>query len=234
MFYQHRDYYFVIDRDGRNDAFVEKSWSNFPDPDSYNLLVWRRHELENYFIDPDYLAQSEFLIKSKDELCQLILQHSQKRLFLDAVNLVLLGIRERLIQPPKAFFRNPDDFKDRASALTQLKTCVGLDDKQMEVQSLLEQGHRETQLDYWIDRLGGGRQVLEFGLGDWISLLSGKEIFNSIVAQAFTVVDTENQHLQGKAKCTAIARKLLSLSLDSQPTDFRQLVNIIKQRLTSR
>ncbi len=47
LYRQHPDYYFLIDRDHYYDDFVEKCWRNFPDPDTNNLLVWRKRELEN-------------------------------------------------------------------------------------------------------------------------------------------------------------------------------------------
>ena len=47
----HPDYYFLIDRDHHDDDFVERSWANFPDAGSQNLLVWRKREIENYFLD---------------------------------------------------------------------------------------------------------------------------------------------------------------------------------------
>ncbi len=43
----HPTYYFLVDRDHHDDAFVEASWTNFPDPEKKNLLVWPRRELEN-------------------------------------------------------------------------------------------------------------------------------------------------------------------------------------------
>jgi hypothetical protein len=49
----HKNYYFVIDRDYYNDNEVEKTWLNFPDETKNNLLIWRKRELENYFISPD-------------------------------------------------------------------------------------------------------------------------------------------------------------------------------------
>ena len=54
----HPRYYFLIDRDYYDDEFVEKSWQDFPDPDKSNLLVWRRREIENYFLEPSFLKKS--------------------------------------------------------------------------------------------------------------------------------------------------------------------------------
>ena len=56
----HPTYYFLIDRDHYDDSFVEKCWDDFPDPKTNNLLIWRRREIENYFLDPDYLSRSDF------------------------------------------------------------------------------------------------------------------------------------------------------------------------------
>jgi hypothetical protein len=234
MYYQHQNYYFVIDRDGRKDAFVEASWTRFPDPTCYNLLVWRKHELENYFIDPDYLSRSEFLKLSEDQLRDIILKECQQRLFLTAANLVLLGIREELMQPPNASFRNPSEFKDRAAALAKLLGCNGLQQKDSETQALLAPAYREAQLDSWIQRLSGDKAVLEYGVGDWLSLITGKEIFNAVVGRAFEVKDTDNNVVHGRDKCTAIARKLLAQPISAQPNDFRQLVDMIKQRVLTK
>ena len=57
----HPNYYFLVDRDHHDCDFVEQCWSNFPDAGTRNLLVWRRREIENYFLDPDYLARSKYL-----------------------------------------------------------------------------------------------------------------------------------------------------------------------------
>lgn len=233
MFYRHPDYYFIIDRDGRSDPFVDRSWELFPDPNSFNLLVWKKHELENYFIDPVYLLKSEFLIKSESELSSLILRECQKRVYLDAVILTLLELREQLIQPPKASFRNPDEFQDATSALSKLQACVGLCDKLTESTTLLSAAHRKERFEYWLHRLTGGKSVLEYGSGDWLSLMTGKEIFNTIANQIFQVRGSDNQLLAGKQKNIAVARKLLALPLTDQPVDFQNLVNLIQQRLIS-
>jgi hypothetical protein len=66
----HPSYYFVIDRDDQDNETVERSWSDFPDLETDNLLIWRKRELENYFIDPEYIEKSEFLSVSRDDLRQ--------------------------------------------------------------------------------------------------------------------------------------------------------------------
>jgi len=59
LYSYHPTYYFLIDRDHHDDDFVAQCWNHFPDPDKYNLLVWKRREIENYFLDPNYLFPSK-------------------------------------------------------------------------------------------------------------------------------------------------------------------------------
>ena len=75
LIHQHSAYYFLIDRDDQNQITVDDSWSKFPDPNAYNMLIWHKRELENYFIAPDYLEKSSFL-KPDVDVKQRILKES--------------------------------------------------------------------------------------------------------------------------------------------------------------
>jgi hypothetical protein len=52
-----RAHYCVLDRDHRPDAEVEESWRDLADRVS-RLVYWRRHEIENYFLEPQFILQS--------------------------------------------------------------------------------------------------------------------------------------------------------------------------------
>lgn len=60
----HPEYWFVIDRDDWDDTAVEASWQRFPDPAHDNLLIWRKKELESYFLEPDWACRSRYLMPS--------------------------------------------------------------------------------------------------------------------------------------------------------------------------
>ena len=60
LIYHHPSYYFLIDRDDNDDLTVETSWDSFPNVNQHNLLIWKKRELENYFIEPNYLFNSKF------------------------------------------------------------------------------------------------------------------------------------------------------------------------------
>ncbi len=231
MVYQHPSYYFLIDRDGRSDEFVARSWDSFPDTSTYNLLIWRKRELENYFLDPNYLIQSQFLVKSADELQSKLLKQAGFRLYLDAANLVLLEIRDGLMSPAEATFRKPEDFKDRSEALQKLRSCQGLTDKAARTAALIQPSDLERRFDAWLSRMTGGYSTLEHGRGEWLDLMSGKELFHSIANEAFQVKGSEGILLSGRKKHSAIARKLLSMDLEKQPGDFQKLIGLLKQRV---
>lgn len=44
----HPTYYFLIDRDDQDQPTVDRSWSDFPNPETHNIIIWRKRELENY------------------------------------------------------------------------------------------------------------------------------------------------------------------------------------------
>ena len=116
----HPRYYFLIDRDHYDDAFVERSWQNFPDPETDNLLVWRRREIENYFLDPAFLAESAYCQAEESELTTTLVAAAQERLFLDVANSVVSSIREEQKWTWIEHFTNPADFASKEAALDRL------------------------------------------------------------------------------------------------------------------
>jgi hypothetical protein len=96
LYKEHPFYYFLIDRDHNSDTTVNKFWSNFPDPDQNNLLIWKRREIENYFLIPDYLMKSKYISVTKNQLESCLVDTCQKFIFFDIANQVITEIRETL------------------------------------------------------------------------------------------------------------------------------------------
>jgi hypothetical protein len=118
----HPRYYFLIDRDHYDDEFVERSWQNFPDPATDNLLVWRRRELENYFLDPAFLAESVYCEIGEQELTTRLVAAARERLFLDVANTVISAIREEQKWTWMEHFTNLADFASKDEAVDRLVT----------------------------------------------------------------------------------------------------------------
>lgn len=229
----HPSYYFLIDRDDQDQAAVERSWSDFPNPNTHNVIIWRKRELENYFIDPDYLMGSRFLKVSEQELRQRILDECNRRLFLDGANLTLLA-RHRSVRPPFAsHFANPDDFRTRSDGEKRLQETAALLDKETAVAATLSKSAVAVLYATFVDELSGGAIPLQYGVGSWLERMSGKEVFRCIAGTCFQVVAADKSTLQGKVQNKEIAKGLLALPIAQQPADFRQLVDLLRTRVAA-
>lgn len=231
MVWKHPTYYFVADRDGHDLAYVERGWTSFPKPDTYNLIHWRKRELENYFIEPTYLLRSAWLTKSSDEAEAIILAEAQRRLFIEAANLVVLKLRAGILKPPTTWFKQVEKFANRDDALNELQTAAGLAAREKEIGELLQPSNREKLLDEVLSELTGGKPKLEYGSGLWLDLLSGKQIFRAISGAVFRVQDLSGNHLQGEDQNLEVAKGLLKLPLADQPGDFQQLVGLLMTKV---
>jgi hypothetical protein len=227
----HPTYYFLIDRDHLEDEVVEDSWTRFPDPKTDNLLIWRKRELENYFISPGYLAQSEFLSVSEEQLHDRILAACRKRFYMDVVNLVIIRIREELKQKWVELFSRVSDFRTRDEALEMLLELPEFPSRKKETSKAVGRRTLKFQFESRLNEFTGGRETLERGSGKWLDLIRGKDIFQSIAGSCFKVRDSQSRLLQGKEKYLQIAKSLTRLPIERQPADFAELCTLLENRV---
>lgn len=235
MVHVHPTYYFLVDRDGYDDEFIKRSWANFPNTSTHNLLVWPRRELENYFIDPEYLAKSEYLVRSSDVavLRDLVLGEARARLYVEAVNLVLLQLRYTLRRPLAASCALSTQVVDRASAIEHLRRCQPLERWQLDATAACAVDVREQKLDEALEMMTGGRVPLEYGRGRWLELIAGKEILHAVANHPCLVVrGLSGAALQGREKLRELVKGLLRLPIAAQPADLQRLLEILRSRLT--
>jgi hypothetical protein len=231
LIYQHPSYYFLIDRDDQDQTTVDESWFRFPDPNAYNMLIWRKRELENYFIDPEYLEKTSFL-KPSVNLRQRILKECNHRLFLDAVNLTLYALNRALRKPLSIkHFADPFQFQYRNDGILQLEQLTGFANKTTDVINILEKESVKKIYSDFVDELSGGVIPLKYGSGTWLERMSGKEVFRVIANDCFQVLNASDVLLTGKEQNKQIAKELVKLPLDQQPSDFQELVNLLKNRV---
>jgi hypothetical protein len=228
---EYPSYYFLIDRDDQNQENIDKSWQDFPNPDKYNMLIWHKRELENYFIDPDYINQSIYL-KPGIDIQKSILDECNLRLFLDAANLTLYSISRELRRPlPIPHFKNPAEFKDKDAGILKLDGLSAMSEKQASVATVLEQDTVKNRYSEFIEELSGGIIPLRYDLGSWLERMSGKEIFRVLANQCFEVKDLEGNLVKGKEQNKIIAKELVKLPIQEQPQDFQNLVKLLHNKV---
>jgi len=234
LYRYHPDYYFLIDRDHFDDAFVQKCWDKFPDPDTSNLLIWYRRELENYFIIPEYILKSQYLAVSEDELRQSILGCCRRRLFFDAANQVIIWIREEFKKNWIELFKTMDNVKTKDDALNKLIEMPEFTNKKDVVSKQLEKEKISRMFLEILDRLTGGKEEIDYGCGQWLQLLRGKEVLPTIAHKCFRVEDASGRILQGSGKINEMVKDLVRKPLEDQPEDFQKLHRVINERVKTR
>lgn len=230
----HPNYYFLIDRDHHDDDFINQCWDNFPDERTHNLLIWKYREIENYFLEPDYLVYSDFLKVSKKVLANKIKQLCQERLYLDAANQVIVSIREELKRNWIQKFTNPSDFGSREQAVGNLRAANEFETFKNSVADRVDPDDVERRFDHILNKMTQGIEPLEFGNGKWLEMIQGKKVLPRVVhSECFKVVDLEGNLLQGKDKVNQVVKNLLMKDISKQPHDFRELKRIVEKRLYS-
>lgn len=227
LYKHHPTYYFLIDRDHHDDNFVEKCWSEFPNPETNNLLVWRRREIENYFLDPKFLAFSRYHCTTRKSLCKHIVQCARNRVYLDVANQVIVSIREALKRPWIPLFSDLSDFPTEQCALAQLRDANQFDLHRVRVSNLVSFNEIKNRFKYTLESMTGGQEDLIFGKGKWLHFIRGKKVLNQVINSNHFHV----QGLTGREKLNAIIKDLLREDFDSTPDDFIALRDLVKARI---
>lgn len=222
----HRKYYYLVDRDHHDAQTVEACWQNFACKDAPHLLIWRRRELENYFLIPEYICKSTYLKCTVAELQDQIIQEARQRILLDAANLVLVGLREELKKNWIETFPKTQDFDTREHALEQLLNHVQIPQKIASVSCQLHENEVTRRFHEVVDDLFGGQKTLKYAHGSWLERVSGKALLNVIVNKCYKV-ETEKGTLQGEDARKIFIKELLRLPLSEQPNDFQELHRLI-------
>lgn len=226
LHWHHPHYYFLVDRDHHDDHIVEKCWQDFPLESASNLLIWRRRELENYFLIPEYICKSKYIKCSYAELQERIIQEARKRIFLDAANLVIIGLREELKKSWIEVFSDIRYFNTREHALEQLLTDNRIPQKISNVGRQLHRDAIEQRFDEIVAELFGGNDTLQYDYGSWLERVSGKDLLKIIVNTCFQVKPAA-QILQGKEALLEFVKDLLKRPLLDQPSDFQELHRLV-------
>lgn len=225
------NFYFLIDRDHHEDDRVEQSWKNFPDSKQNNLLLWRYRELENYFLDPEYLEKSSFLKTgcNQVELGKRILKFANQRLHFDTTNLVITKMREDLKVNWIKHFTDPSEFPDPKTALQKLKYLTEYEEFKRRTEAILNHTWLEATFNHYSSIILDNDLTLTLENKNWLKILSGKPILNSLISECMEVPKKS-----GNEARRLIMRQLANLPLNEQPLDFQNLVEIFQTRILTR
>ncbi|KAF1076402.1 hypothetical protein [Methanogenium sp. MK-MG] len=233
LHWDHPTYYFLIDRDHFDDEMVEACWKRFPDPEQDNLLIWRLRELENYFLDPAFLARSEFCTVSQERLESEILAVAQRRLFMETANLALIKIREDLKENWIKIFKNPDEFSDRDETIERLIEALHAKEFTKKVWDTLKRDEIIHLFEHYSHEISGGSGKISFENPVWLKYIKGKPVLSSVIGKPsfFEVKDREGNSISGRDKINIICDRLLMDRDVKKPDDFIQLKRLIEDRV---
>ena len=233
LYKYHPYYYFLIDRDHYDDQYVERCWSDFPNPAKLNLLIWRRREIENYFLIPEYIIKSEFKSVSNDQAYTVIIQCCKERLYIDTANQVIISVREELKKKWIELFTNPQEFKSKRYAIEKLTKAKEFPNHKGKVSKIVDRKEIINKFEKTLADMTGGKDHIEYGRGKWIEMIRGKKVLPHLINHCFRVKDANDTILQGKEKLMEVVKELLSKPLSEQPDDFQKLHELIVKRIES-
>ena len=232
------NYYFIVDRDYSTVAQVDENWRNFENDASENFLMWRKKEIENYFLDPSFLRRSQYYNGENDDnqLKQKIVCESKKYLFLTAANLSIVEIRQEFHDWVSVYDNSAlNDFNEYNIGLTNLlnnldfssfseKVATTFDTQKLQIKALYEKYVRE--LTGLTD--SNGNYLLSWGHGTWLDRISGKEVLQSVLQTNIFRIPNGTQQSE---KTNAIIQDLIISERTQLPEDFIKLKELLKKKV---
>lgn len=216
----HPGYFFLIDRDHYSAEEVQDSRRKFEANES-NLLIWPKRMIENYFIDPEFLEQADYCV-CPNRLRDEILKQARLRLYLDIANMVIVSVREDLKKRWIELFRQPEEFGSLEMVICKLKRRGEFADFRGKASRLTAENELESRAREIYDRMTGGAAELQWGLGDWADLSSGKEIMNAVIGGNIFDLPGNLEHAR---KVEAIVRDLLRKNWANDFVELKELLN---------
>jgi hypothetical protein len=204
--------YSVIDRDYRPDEEVDSRWEGGPFAASREL-IWRRHEFENYFLEPEFVSQALSFRGGLDRLATALLAEAQRRVFYDAADLVAKEVRFRFRfwNLPKLKWAG-DSFSDAAHAEASLLEGCDWQAVTREKDEVLSAEWLRARFRLNLDTLVGGAHAatLQRGRGQWLLRMAGSSLIGSVLSERFfEVPGSDGRPLTGRQLWREVARDLM-------------------------
>lgn len=237
LYPHHPEYWFIIDRDDWKEDAVEKSWKNFPDPTTNNLLIWRRKELESYFLEPSWACNSQYLKTDAEQgnLESWLANKADSILWLEAANRVIISLRYKIKQSEARLLKLQEvSGCTRSLVADKLVASSAVANLRKAVSTNLSDSAIRAAFDEECELLSGGTVPLTWGIGRWRNLMSAKSLFRAMVNEWFRVPnqrDGGQTRLSGRAAEKTVASDLLRYHQDKMPADFVELKRIFDEAI---
>ena len=212
--------YFIIDRVDRADNEVNECWENGIFTKENNKLIWRRNELENYFIEPNFLIQSKYWNPKKieEDLIKDLIKEAQKRIYFDAANLVIKKLIRYLEYTEISKFKfNEINFSSEESAENILISNPIYNGEQEDHNKLFTANWLREQYHSFLEIFFGSNtsRKIEMGQGKWLERMFGKELMNSIINHRYFIVKgTTGKNITGENLRKRVTRALVKNIID--------------------
>lgn len=226
----HPTYFFVVDRDHQTDENIEKTWEAF-EKKRGNLIIWRKKEIENYFLDPMLLSASEFLKGeiTEADIREAIVSYAKEELYMCVTNRVIIDLRENLKVNWIHNYTNSNEFPNKETALLTLKGNAVIKEKLSEIDTMFSS--MEDIFNRELRFLLGENEELRWGEGRWLDLMPGKSILHKLLnsTKLFVVTDNYGNQVTGKDRRKLILSRILK-DESVWPDDFKKLKTLLDNR----
>lgn len=226
----HPTYFFVVDRDHQTDENIEKTWEAF-EKKRGNLIIWRKKEIENYFLDPMLLSASEFLKGeiTEADIREAIVSYAKEELYMCVTNRVIIDLRENLKVNWIHKYTDSQKIPNKETALLTLKENAIIKEKLSEIDTMFSS--IEDNFNRELRFLLGENEELRWGEGRWLDLMPGKSILHKLLnsTKLFVVTDNYGNQVTGKDRIKLILSRILK-DESVWPDDFKKLKTLLDNR----
>lgn len=225
-----REHYCILDRDHRSDEEVEATWEG-PFTGELPLLYWRRHEIENYFVEPEFLIQSRYVKNSATvaKMERKLLVVAREHVYLDAANLVIKELRAKSkhfeleeFKLKEAAFGSPDEARESLLSARNYDACKRRRSR------LFGKKRLTSRFDHYLGLMVGKSAECPLGMGQgrWLQLMEGSKLAPAVIAgQFFQVPRGDGGNLQGRPMFRRVVEDLMRRfdELEYKPQDLVEL-----------
>ena len=88
-----------------------------------------------------------------------------------------------------------------------------------------------NRFDRFLRKMTGGQEPIVVGQGNWVNMIKGKAVLNSVInSSCFKVPSQDGSLLQGPEKVRRVIADILKDPSCTIPCDFKELKNLIRNR----